>query len=275
MSKKNIYFLAGLQRSGGTLLSSIFNQNPNIWASPTSPMLSIMTSVLPSFDSQSNKDFDRTLDIVNVVKEIPQNFYYSRKENNIIDKNHNWTNPKSIDIILKFIEEDITKIKIVCPVRDILEILASFHTLIEKRPDSVGKNNIDRGVETFTAPDLQMSDRRAEFLMMPNQDISMHLYGMRQAINPKLRNIFYFVEYNDLVFNTKEEVDKIYDFLEIEKFNHSFDNLKSQEKPESSTGMYNLHTVRKTIEKKSVDPKTIFSNSIIKKYSDIEFWRYI
>lgn len=270
---KKFYFIAGLQRSGGTLLSAILNQNPDVWAAPTSSLLPMMQNMVPTFDGQSNKDFDRSLDITNVLKGIPNNFYESRHETHILDKNHNWSNPMALNIVSKFIVEDIDKIKVICPVRDILEVLASFNTIIEKTPESVGNNNIDRGALNFTAPDMKPADRRAEFLMMPNQDVSTHLYGMRQALQPRFRHIFHFVEYNDIVNNPKETMDKIYDFLEIDKFEHTFDNLKSQEKPESATGMYNLHTVRPVVEKQSVDPKDVFSPEIIRKYSNLEFWR--
>lgn len=277
MSKENksFYFIAGLQRSGGTLVSAILNQNPNIWASPTSSLLPMMNAMSPVFEGQSNIDFDRSLDLVNVMKGIPRNFYESRHETYILDKNHNWSTPEALDLISKYIVEDIQKIKIVCPVRNILEILASFNTIIEKTPESVGNNNIDRGALNFTAPDLSMPDRRAEFLMMPNQDINTHLYGLRRALNPQFRHMFHFIEYNDIVSDPKKVMDELYDFLEIDKFDHTFDNLKSQEKPDSATGMYNLHTVRSKVERKSVSPQDVFSPEIIRKFSNLEFWRDI
>lgn len=275
MAKKNFYFIAGLQRSGGTLISAILNQNPDVWAAPTSPLLGMMQTLTETFDTQQNQDFDRSLDIVNTLKGIPQNFYESRHETNIIDKNHWWSTPDALNVVHKYIQEDMSQIKVICPVRNILEILASFNTIIEKTPESIGNNNIDKGALRFTAPDLSPADRRAEFLMMPNQDVQTHLFGMRQANNPKHRHIFHFVEYDNLVADPKTEIDKIYDFLGIEKFEHDFNNLKSQEKPDSSTGMYNLHTVRPSIEKKSVDPTSVFSPEIIQRYSNMEFWRNI
>ena len=273
MKNKNFYFIAGLQRSGGTLISAILNQNSDVWAAPTSPLLGIMQTMSGTFDTQTNKDFDRSLDLVNTLKGIPNNFYESRHETNILDKNHSWSTPDALNIVHKYIQEDMSKIKVICPVRNILEVLASFNTLIEKTPESVGNNNIDRGAARFTAPDLPIPDRRAEFLMMPNQDIQTHLFGMRQAANPNHRHIFHFVEYNDIVSNPEATMNGIYDFLEIDRFEHDFNNLKSQEKPDSSTGMYNLHTVRSVVERKSVDPTTIFSPEIIQRYSNMEFWR--
>jgi hypothetical protein len=273
MTKKQFYFIAGLPRSGGTVISSILNQNPNIWVAPTSPLLWSMLKMEELFESQPNKDFDRSLDITNILKGIPESFYKLRSETHILDKNHLWSTPDSVDIIHKYIQEDFNKIKIICPVRNILEVLASFNTIIEKNPDSIGNNNIDIGAATFTAPDLPVPDRRAEYMMMPNGDIQTHLFGMRQATNPKYRHIFHFVEYEDIVSKPEETINGIYDFLEIDKFKHDFNNLKSQEKPESSTGIYNLHTVRPVVEKKSVNPAEVFSPGIIQKYSNMEFWR--
>ena len=39
---KTYYFMAGLPRSGSTLLSSILNQNPKLYSGPSSPVLSTM-----------------------------------------------------------------------------------------------------------------------------------------------------------------------------------------------------------------------------------------
>ena len=39
---KNYYFMAGLPRSGSTLLKSILEQNPNVYASPISPVMELM-----------------------------------------------------------------------------------------------------------------------------------------------------------------------------------------------------------------------------------------
>lgn len=43
--KKTYYFMAGLPRSGSTLLSSLLNQNPKFYSGPSSPVLSTMFTV--------------------------------------------------------------------------------------------------------------------------------------------------------------------------------------------------------------------------------------
>ena len=48
---KTFYFMAGLPRSGSTLLSSILNQNPRFYSGPSSPVLGAMYAVEETFTS--------------------------------------------------------------------------------------------------------------------------------------------------------------------------------------------------------------------------------
>lgn len=270
MENKKFFFMAGLQRSGATVLSSILNQNPNIYSSPSSPILEILASLEKFYDEKSNIDFDRRPAIDNVSKNVANNFYSNYSEKYIIDKHHQWSDPGSIELINKHITQDI---KIICPVRDIVEVLASFHTLIEKNNVKSRYNIIDEGVEMYTNGNKPMPDRRADFMMMPNADMELYLYGMSFAKNSELRHMFHFIEYNDLVSNPQKVLNDLYDYLEIEKFDHIFEGLKSESSPENLTGIYDLHTIHPKLEKKSIDPKSIFSENTIRRYSGFEFWR--
>jgi hypothetical protein len=39
---QKLYFLVGLPRSGSTLLASLLNQHPDVFASPTSPLMDLL-----------------------------------------------------------------------------------------------------------------------------------------------------------------------------------------------------------------------------------------
>lgn len=270
MENKKLFFMAGLHRSGGTLLSSILNQNPNMHCSPWSPLLDMLSFLEQSYNFDASKDFDRNSAINTVLKNVSNNFYSDHSEKYIIDKHHRWSHPYSVELINKYITQDI---KIICPVRNIVEVLASFNSIIEKNDAKNRYNAIDEGVLEYTHPGKPMADRRADFMMMPNKDVSTHLYGMGFAKQPKFRHMFHFIEYNDLVSNPTKVLNDLYDYLEIERFDHIFEGLKSDIPRENSLGIYDLHTVRPTIEKKSVDPSSIFSEDTIRRYSGLEFWR--
>ena len=94
---------------------------------------------------------------------------------------------------------------------------------------------------------------------------------------PEYRHIFHFVEYDDLINNPEKEINKIYAFLEIEKYNHKFTNIKDRSgiSEESLTGIKNLHKIRPKLEKKSRKPEDVLMPETIKRYSGLEFWREI
>lgn len=270
MENKKLFFMAGLQRSGGTVLSSILNQNPNLYSSPWSPLLDMLSQLEQSYKFNSNIDFDRSPAINTVLKNVHNNFYSDHNEKYIIDKHHRWSDPWAIELINKYITQDI---KIICPVRNIIEVLASFNTIIEKDSIKNRYNVIDDGVLRYTYPDKPMADRRADFMMMPDKDISSYLYGMGFAKQPEFRHMFHFIEYDNLVSNPTKVLNDLYNYLEIERFDHIFEDLKSEISPENSVGIYNLHTIHPNLEKKSVDPRSIFSEDTIRRYSGLEFWR--
>ena len=67
--------MAGLQRSGATVLSAILNQNPDLWVSPASPLFQMMVKQTVSFDEVQNKDFDRSESIPSVISSTPHTLF--------------------------------------------------------------------------------------------------------------------------------------------------------------------------------------------------------
>jgi len=268
---KEFFFLAGMQRSGATILSQILNQNPDIWVSPASPLFKIMNRQLENYNELEYIDYPRTAAIDTIIATIPHSFYADKQAKYIIDKNLNWPNPLGMDLIYKYITHNI---KIICPVRNVLDVLVSFDTVINAHPDS--KNNqMDEQVLAQTLPDKPLADRRADFLMRHDRDVSLSLKFMKQAVIAGYRHMFHFVDYDDFVNNPKKEIEKIYAFLEIENYNHEFENVKdvSGISENSLTGIKHLHTIRPAVQKISRRPEDVLLPETIRRYSGLEFWR--
>jgi hypothetical protein len=89
--------------------------------------------------------------------------------------------------------------------------------------------------------------------------------------------MFHFVDYNDLITYPEQEINKIYEYLEIEKYNHKFENIEdiSGISENSLTGIKNLHKIRPKLEKKSRKPEDVLQPETIQRYSGLEFWRGI
>ena len=79
--------MAGLPRSGSTLLASILNQNPDIYVSAQSPLPNILGAAYNHYQSQENLDSSRFEDIYNVIDHTIPLFYERHPQKYIIDKN--------------------------------------------------------------------------------------------------------------------------------------------------------------------------------------------
>jgi len=270
---KEIFFLAGMQRSGATILSQILNQNPDMWVTPASPLFRMMVTQSQSHNELENKDYNTSAEIDNVIATIPHAFYQDKSAKYILDKNLNWPSPLGVEIIAKYITKNI---KFICPVRNIIDVLTSFDTIINASEDSKD-NVIDKKVLIETFDNMPLADRRADFLMRHDKDVQLTLNYLKHATIPEYRHLFHFVDYDDLINNSKKEINKIYDFLEIKKYNHEFRNIKdiSGISEESITGIKNLHTIRPNLQKVSKRPEDVFLPETIKRYSGLEFWRNI
>lgn len=269
---KKIFFLAGLQRSGATLLSSILNQNPDMLVTPASPLFRLMAAQNTIYNTAENEDYRVDENITSVMIQTPQLFYKKSDAKYVIDKNLNWQTPFGLSLASQYISDSP---KIICPVRSIPEILTSFDSIITSVDDN--KNNrIDANVANETIPVGEFADRRANWLMRHDKDIPICLDGMKLALNPELRHIFLFVEYEDLISEPEKQIQRIYEFLEIEQFEHEYQNIVdpsgiSEESP--VTGIKYLHRIRPKIEKKSKNPEDVLSPDTIRRYSGLEFWR--
>ena len=83
------------------------------------------------------------------------------------------------------------------------------------------------------------------------------------------------IEYDDLVYDPQKELNRIYDFLEIEQYFHNFDNVVKLENEtlQNANLPINLHDVYSKVEKTALDPKLLLPLHSQNKYSGLEFWR--
>ena len=124
--------MAGLPRSGSTLLASILNQHPDVYVTPTSPLLPLLIEVQNKWHTlnevAANPNGEQ---LTNIVRSIISSSWEHRQESIIIDKNRGWGKNMPASSIL--FEEDI---KVIATVRDLPSIMASWLTIINKNPNS-------------------------------------------------------------------------------------------------------------------------------------------
>jgi sulfotransferase len=263
---KTYYFLAGLPRTGNTLLSSILNQNESIYSSPISPI----TQTLWNFDqnayiSEEVLRLNDTSPVMSVGKNIIKSYYSEIKKPIIIDRQKTWATPGNMKVIKKYIT---TKPKIIFTVRPIIEILASFiNVLPENSYLDLAMQNSDWYYKDY----LSKNDNRCDFLMQPRGQIDQILLSINEIVKPENKDVFCIIEYDNIVNDPQNTMNKIYDFLELPRYNHNFNNIiKLENDNDEKIGQpKNMHEVRPQLNKISKNPKEILSDYVINKYSNI------
>ena len=269
---KTYYFMAGLPRSGSTLLSALLNQNPRFYSGPSSPVVPTMIDIERSL---SNDElflaYPKPEQANKIIGSVLENYYSDVDKPVIFDKNRSWVNR------LQYIPGyfGIQEPKVICPVRNIDEILTSFITMHRRNPvDANGKINfMDDMLVKSNIP--LTDDNRCEFLASPNGILGQSYFGLQQAIMEGWQKSLLFVEYDELINNPEETMKKIYDFLGEEYFQHDFSNIENihKEKDAEVYGLADMHDVRKELGKVSGDPKEILSEATLARCKGSEFWR--
>jgi sulfotransferase len=266
---KKFFFMAGLPRSGGTMLSSILNQNPDIYVSPQSVLPNTLGSTYNQYSSRENKDSDQWDNIYRVMEMIIPTFYGGYKEKYIIDKSFSWLEPHPYVILEHHLKNPI---RVICPVRNVVDILASWNRLCENDPN----NKFDPAILQKDKTKRSMADKRADYFMSigdAENDIRKGIENMKRILHSQLKNNIMLVDYDDLILDTENTVNKVYDFLGIEHYDANLDNLSTPHTYTDHWGVKNHHKVKKTVQRENYVLEDIFSPSIIKKYSGLEFWK--
>lgn len=265
---KTFYFLSGLPRSGSTLLSALLNQNPEIHASTNSPLLDTIhyTEEYLLYNSEQYKAHPKPEASHKVLSSIPHNYYFNTPEPIIIDKSRGWVN--QIQHIIDYITPEP---KIICPVRNIQDIMVSFLALIEK---SQSLSFIDKGL---IDNNLKLTnDNRCEFLMSPRGIIGMSYHALAEAFRKGYEKYILLVEYENLISNPQKEMNRIHSFLNLPLYSYDFSNVRPKyDENDEVYGLENMHTIRNEVKKIHRDNSKYLSNFIIHKYSQIEFWRKV
>jgi sulfotransferase len=265
---KTYHFLAGLPRSGNTLLSALLNQNPDIYSTPLSPLPTFMWEFANSADNmeQVNRNVENNIKTQIFLSSFMDNYYKEVEKPIVIDREKAWGTPANLGIVKKYITPTP---KIIFTVRDVLEILASF---VKMDAEYITRNMYDASyyITNYRSP----KDSVCEHLMALNGDIDKGLLSLASAFYPENAGMFHIVEYNDLVFNPEETMNKIYDFLELPHYEHNFNKIEKVEVDNDEVlGLpTDLHEVRKSISNSSTS-LDILSDYIRHKYSNMEFWR--
>jgi sulfotransferase len=276
---KKFFYLAGLPRTGSTVLGEILNQNENIHVSPASPLSELVSEVLAKWrmNTVTLKAYKHPDQLPNVWRGIREGLYRHRPEPCIIDKSWAWHMNDAIDTARDILGEEM---KVICTVDDIADCLASFIMLIRSSPDYV--SYID---DYLRNQRLELNDANRCIAMMDPKigtSVGWCYENLKQAWMGKNRKNLLLIERADLVHNPTAVLEKIYAFLEIpelatwgENQTHYFDRIEKEitEDDGAAYGIPDLHKLGPKLRERSWKAKDVLGKQLFFKYKRLEFWR--
>lgn len=265
MTDKTIHFIAGLPRSGSTLLCNILNQNTRFNATSTSGILEIILAIrnqwenvteLRASPNKPGKDA--------VVRNILLNYYSISERPVVFDKSRAW--PAYIELAEHILGR---KVKVIVPVRKVVDILASFEKLWRKQ-----SHEWQFPQEKTHYFEWQTIEGRANIWMRNDQPVGIAYNRIRDAISRGLGDRLLFVEFDHLTEYPETTMKTIYDFLEEEYHPHDFDNVEqTTSENDDIHGIPGLHIIRPKVEPVKVNAKSVIGEDAYNKFYNAEFWR--
>lgn len=257
--------IAGLPRSGSTLLCNILNQNPRFHATSTSGILDIVLSIRNgwennvSFKASPNKEGKNA-----VIKQMIPSYYSTVDRPVVFDKSRGWG--AHIEMAEHIFDR---KVKVLVPVRNIVDILASFEKLFRSL-----SHEWQFPQEKTNYAEWQTVEGRAGIWMRNDQPVGSAYNLIRDAISRGNGDRLCFIEFEGLTRNPKETMQQVYAFLEEEYFEHDFDNVEQvTHENDDMHGIPGLHTIRPKVEPVVVDAKSLIGEAAFNRFQDAQFWR--
>lgn len=233
-----------MPRSCSTLLQNIFNQRPDTYATPTDGVIELLLGAKERFTNsdefRASKDQDLMLKAWrNFAKKSIHGYADALTDKeNVVLKGRAYKG--NITWMQSFLEEDP---KIICMVRNLKSIAASFEKMYRKNPDKTSQWYIAHETRGTTV------DKRVD-MYMKNIPVSISLDQIYDAIQQGLDSKMLFIRAEDLTSNPKTIMSELYDRIGLTPFEHNFDHIEqTTHENDVIHGLDNeLHKIKNKIE---------------------------
>ena len=241
---KTIHFVAGLPRSGSTLFVNILNQNPEFHATGSSGLVGAMTGVVNAFDElpffKAMEEQENLTRRKGALLGMMQGYFADTDKPVCFDKNRNW--PAKMEMLKWLLGDE--NVKVICCMRDIRDVLASFE-ILHRKTSASGTTTQAKAhpVESSTAVG------RASILMRDTEVIGSAKNILIDALSRGHAQNMFCLDYHDLCGDPEGTMRKVYSFLGHDYYQHDFDNVEAVTVEDDRVhGFKDLHKIRPKVE---------------------------
>lgn len=239
---KTFVFVGGMPRSGSTLLQNILAQNPRVHASATSGLLEVLFNIRNQWDNviehRAMPEAESEQVKLQVLRAVMDGYYAHIDRPLIADKSRGWL--AHLEMVEAVLERPV---RVLVPVRDLRDILASFETLWRR---TAATRQIAQEKEHYLQ--MQTVGGRCAVWMRDDQPVGMAYNRIHDALARGYRSRLHFVHYEALTAHPAATMAGIYDFLEEEPFDHDFGNVEQVTRENDRVhGLDGLHDIRPAV----------------------------
>jgi sulfotransferase len=257
--ENGIHFIAGLPRSGSTLLAAVLRQNPRFHARMTSPVAIWFATMLGAMSARQDTEiFVSDAQRAGVLRGLFDSYYAGIHQNKVVfDSNRTWCAK------LPALSELFPAAKIICCVRNPAWIVDSMERLVRRNKFQLSKIfNFDVNGTVYS---------RAGALMAADGVVGIAWNALREAFYGEHADKMLIVTFESLTRAPKDTISAIYEFLGEKPFTHDFENVRYDE-PEfdARIGTPGLHKVEGRIEFK--ERETILPPELFSRFDYAPFW---
>ena len=255
-----IHFIAGLPRSGSTLLAGILRQNPSFHAAMTSPV-GTMYMALETAMSRRNETavFIEDAQRRAVLRGLFSSYYETTHHDKVVfDTNRAWCTK------LPALGQLFPRARVVCCVRNISWIMDSIERLVRQNSfEPSGMFGFESSGTVYT---------RINRVAASDGMVGYALDALREAFFGEDAHRLILVEYQALTRAPEATMALLYDILGLPRYTHDFDNVEYQaDNFDLALGARGLHTVRRKVE--WIDRQTILPPELFGRFVNDMFWR--
>lgn len=255
---EKIFFQSSLPRSGSTVFQNLLCQHPDFYCTPTSGTLELIFAARKNYsDSPEFKAQDKDLmkkAFLNFCKQGMLGYFDAITDKKyVLDKSRGWT--IHYDFVKEILGEEP---KMICVVRDLRDIACSMEKKIRNNPDKhhdiINWSNMS-GTTTekrmdiwFNSPPLGLALERLHQVILEEKDRNIH-----------------FVRYEDLCLYPEKEMERVYNYLGIDYFEHDFDSIEQVTQEDDDVyGVLGDHKIRKKLEMLKSDAESVLGKGVCK-----------
>ena len=205
--------LAGLPRSGTTLLANVLSQHPDVFVSGTSALPLCVESFSNTLSSAPEVQSDLVAipgayeRYLRALRGMIEGWYADRKEKFIFDKGRGWVMHRAL---LDQLYPDAT---LVVSVRDPRDVIAS----IERQ---------HRKTALFTSPMAPTLYESADLLMKPDGMVGGPIRFIEDLLRRQVANVCW-VRYESFVVDPKESMKRIENAAGLKPFHWDFEHVSN------------------------------------------------